>query len=524
MWRKRYASPTVRRNTLPQLFYKTMVSTLRRFSQPIMIFVTSLVIITFVWWTPSWYSKSGNSGPVTVMRGKPVSIETWQHEGRVMQIHARLGGAYAQLMDPGSMFGQISTQGVENSLLFEGEANALGVVATRTEIEQQLLTTRAFLGQDGKFDATRFEMIAQQVLMPEGFSKSQIEQFLVSEVRARKIAALLASTIPPTPAEIKSEFIRERLTTEASYVVFKAADFRAAQKVTEDEIKQHYETKKDLLKSPEMRKVRFAAFALPPTADGKPMEPAAKTEKLQKLANDAYDFALALQKPGANFDEAAKAAGATVGETAEFFARDAGPAELEGSKIAAASAFALTKEKPYSSHIALDKGTYVLAFKETKAPEQLPLEKVRKQLEEELIGEKSDAAMTAKAIEIRGKLAATGNSTKPFAEAAKSLGVTAVAFPAFSAMKPVPPGTEYAEIIQNTARKLAPGELSDVVPTEGAALIVHVDQRPAVDEKGMAEATANIAASIQSSRQMMAFEAWLADRREAAGLKPPKGL
>ena len=405
-----------------------------------------------------------------------------------------------------------------------GYALARFIFPGRDSFKLMILTTRAFRGQDGKFDATRFEMIAQQVLMPEGFSKSQIEQFLVSEVRARKIAALLASTIPPTPAEIKSEFIRERLTTEASYVVFKAADFRAAQKVTEDEIKQHYETKKDLLKSPEMRKVRFAAFALPPTADGKPMDAAAKTEQLQKLANDAYDFALALQKPGVNFDEAAKAAGATVGETAEFFARDAGPAELEGSALAASAAFALTKEKPYSSHLALDKGTYVLAFKETKAPEQLPLEKVRQQLEQELMGVKADEAMGKKAIEIRGKLAATGNSTKPFAEAAKSLGIQAVAFPAFSAMQRVPPGTEYADIIQNTARKLAPGEISDVVPTEGAALIVHVDQRPAVDEKDMAEATANIAASIQSSRQMMAFEAWLADRREAAGLKPPKGL
>ena len=61
-----------------------------------------------------------------------------------------------------------------------------------------------------------------------------------------------------------------------------------------------------------------------------------------------------------------------------------------------------------------------------------------------------------------------------------------------------------------------------MVPTAGAALIVHVDQRPAVDEKGMEEAKARIAEDIQSSRQMVAFQAWLADRREVAGLKPRK--
>jgi len=502
-----------------------MVNTLRKFGQPLMILITLMTVITFAWWTPSWYSKSGHSAPVTIIRGKPVSVETWQHEGRVMQIHARLGGAYAQLMDPGSMFERkITPEGVENSLLFGGEAAALGITATEQEIKQQLTMTRAFSGPDGKFDANRFEIFAQQVLMPEGFGKLDIEHFLADEVRVRKIAALLASTIPPTPSEIKDEFIRERLTTEASYVVLKSEDFRSTQKVTEEELRQRYEAKKDFLKSPEKRKVRFAAFTLPPTADGKPMEEAKKTEELQKLANAAYDFATALQKPDVNFEEAAKQAGATVGETTDFFPRDAGPKELEGSTAAAEAAFALTKEKPYSAHIALDKGTYVLALKEVKEPEQLPLDKVRKQLDDELIGEKADTAMTARARDIRGKLIEARKGAKSFAEAAQTLGLKAVAFPAFSMMQRVPPDTAYAEIVPGTARKLTPGEISEVIPTAGAALIVHVDQRPAVDERGMEEATANIAAGIQSSRQMMAFEAWLADRREAAGLKPAKGL
>ena len=499
-----------------------MVNTLRRFSQPLMVFFTVLVIVAFAGWGPNLYSKSGRTGPVTVIRGKPVAVEEWQREGRVMQVQARLGGAYAQLMDPSSMFGKISAVGVENSLLFPGEAAALGVSATQQEIEQQLATTPAFSGQDGKFDANRFDFVAQQILMPEGFGKLDVERFIADEVRVRKVAAMLASTIPATPSEIKAEYIRGRLTTEASYVVFQAADFRSAQKVTEDEIKKHYEARKDFLKSPEKRKVRFAAFTLAPTADGKPVEEAKKTEALQKLANDAYDFAMALQKPGVNFDEAAKAAGAKVGETAEFFPRDAGPAELEGSAVAAEAAFALTKENPHSKHIPLEKGTYVLAFKETKAPEQLPLDKVRKQLEDELIGEKADAAMMEKARDIRAKIAEARKNAKSFEEAAKTLGVKVVAFPSFSMMMRVPPGTPYADIIQPAAGKLAPGEVGQVIPTAGAALIVHVDQRPAVDEKGMEEATTQIAQNIHFQRQMVAFQAWLADRREAAGLKTPK--
>jgi peptidyl-prolyl cis-trans isomerase D len=510
--------------TLFLSLFKKMVNTLRRFGQPIMITVTVLVIITFAWWGPSRYDRTGKTRAVLELRGKPVSAEQWQRQGRLMQVHAQLGGEYASAMDPGARFGRISPAGVENSLLFDGEADALGVSVTQEELEQELGKLPAFMGPDGKLDASRYEAFVQRVLNPEGFNRSDIDSILRDEVKVRKIGALLASTMPPTPEEIRAAFLRERLTTEASYVAIAAAEFRAAQKVTEEELKARYEARKDFLKSPEMRKVRFAAFTLPPTPDGKPLEESKKVEALQALAEKAYDLATALQKPGVNFDEAAKQAGATVGETAQFFSQDAGPAELEGASAAATAAFALSAEKPYSPHLALQNGTYVLAFKETKPPEQLPLDGVRKQLEEELIAEKADTAMRAKAAEFRTQLIEARKGAKSFAEAAQRLGLKSEAFPAFSMMQPVPPTAPHAKLVQSAAGKLAPGEISEVIVAPGTALIIHVDQRPIVDEKGMEEARARIAEGIMSSREAMAFQAWLADRRETAGLKAPKEL
>jgi len=527
-----------------------MVNILRRFSQPLMIFFTVLIIVSFTLWSPS-YNKSGSSAPAAVIKGKAVTQETFQQEGRTLAIHARLGGPYSQLIDPaGAAEAQrefqrnlregrfvkpeqkITAEGVENSILFESEAAALGVTASQQEIEERLAQT--FSGQDGKFDAHQFDMVVKQLLNPEGFSESQIATFMASDVRAMKIASLLAATIPPTPAEIKSEFIRERLITEASYVALKAGDFRAAQKVTEDEIKKRYEERKDLLKSPEKRKVRIAAFVLPPAPEAKPGDDAKKTgeqkeaeekeknTKLQKLADSAYDFAAALQKGTAKFDEAAKEAGATLLDTAEFFSSEDMPKELEGSPAAVDAAFALTKEKPYSAHIVLAKGTYVLALKEVQPPDTLPLDKVRKQLEDEILDTKADAAMVEKANDLRTKLAEARKNAKSFAEAAEMLKVKAEPFPAYSQTQRVPPGTPHAGIVMSAAAKLAPGEISPVVPGAGTALIVHVDQRPAVDEKDMKGASEQIAQNITARRQMMAFHAWLADRREAAGILPRK--
>ena len=515
-----------------------------------MVVFTVLIIVAFAGWGPN-YNRSGRSAPAAIINGKPVTGEVFQKEAHVLAIHARLGGAYSKLIDPAAAAEaqremqrnmregrfvmpeqKVTSEGVENSLLFETEAAALGITASQQEIQDQLAQT--FSGQDGKFNAHQFDMVVKQLLNPEGFSESQIATFMSSDVRAMKIASLLAATIPPTPAEIKDEFIRERLVTEASYVAFKAEGFRAAQKVTEDEIKMRYEERKELLKSPEKRKVRFAAFVLPPEPEAKPGDDAKKTEeqkeaaekektaKLQKLADAAYDFSMALQKGAAKFDEGAKEAGATVGETAEFFSAEDAPKELEGSPVAVDAAFALTKEKPYSTHIVLTKGTYVLALKEVQQPEVLPFDKVRKELEEELIGIKADAAMTEKANDIRTKLAEARKGGKSFSEAADTLKVKAEPFPSYSQMQRIPQGTPFAGVVMSAAAKLAPGEISQVIPAGGAALIVHVDQRPAVDEKDMKDATAQIAQRITEQRQVTAFHAWLADRREAAGLLPRK--
>jgi peptidyl-prolyl cis-trans isomerase D len=501
-----------------------MVNILRRYKQPLMIIVTIFVVVTFAWWGPSRPDSTGRNNQVTVIRGKPVTLEMWQREARRMRVLSQMGGAYAVALDPRSRFGQMSRAGIENSLLFDEEADALGVVATEEEVKKQVEELPAFMGADGRFDPARFDMFVERVLNPEGFNKSQIEPFLSSEVRIRKVAQLLASTVPVTPVEVKQSFLRQRLTTEASYVVVKGDELRKEQKVTEEEIKKRYDVKKDFLKTTEQRKVRFAAFSLPPLpepkpGEAKPADESKRTEQLQQLANTAYDFASAIVQPGANFDELAKKAGATVGETAAFFGRDAGPAEIEGSVKAAEAAFELTKEKPYSRHISLLKGTYVLALKEIKPPEQLTLEQARKQIEEELLNEKTDTAMRAKAGELRGKLVEARKAGKSFADAAKSLGLTAEPFPAVSAMQPPPPGTPYSNVVPNAARKLAPGEISEVIIDKGAALIVHVDQRPVVDEKGMEEAKSQITAGLEGARMGIAFEAWLAERRAAAGLK-----
>ncbi len=195
------------------------------------------------------------------------------------------------------------------------------------------------------------------------------------------------------------------------------------------------------------------------------------------------------------------------------------PSELDGSDKVGTAAFALTKEKPYSPHISLQKGTYVLELMEIKAPEQRKFEDVRKELEDQIISAKADELARAKANEIKPKLDGLIKGGKSFADAAKELNLTVQQMPAFGGSQRSAPG-EFDSVIQPAVSKLAPGQISDVLvaPSNNAALIAHVDYRSSVDDKEIEEARPATLAQMQSRAHYMLFPNWLAERSRAAGI------
>jgi hypothetical protein len=266
--------------------------------------------------------------------------------------------------------------------------------------------------------------------------------------------------------------------------------------------------------------VRYASFLLPaPAADAKPLEGKERNTQLQKLADDAYSFAQELEETKGNFAELAKKHGATVGETKDFFSPTHVPNELEGSDKIGTAAFELTKEKPHSRHISLQKGTYVLELMEIKEPEQRKFEDVKNELEQQIVNAKADELARAKANEVRPKLEKLISEGKTFADAAKELGLTVQAHPAFGGGERPAPG-EFDAVITPAAGKLAPGQISEVLTaqTNNTALILHVDYRSEVPEKEIEEARDATAQRLQAGARYMLFQNWLAERSRAAGL------
>lgn len=498
-----------------------MVNVLRRWSQPIMVIITVLVIVSFTYWGPGMRGPGGGKQVVATIYGNEITVDDMKRQARRVGVFTALRGDYIQSIDlQGAYTGDASPAAVPKSFVLDYEADKLGLTASAEERIEVLNQIPIFQGRDGKFDPASFEQFKTRVLNPNGFSESDFEQiFLTGEVRARKLQEIVGSVVSAAPSDVRDRVIRTQQKTEVSYVAFRRDDFRKDVKVSEEDLKKRYEEQKEFLKTPEERKVRFAAFLLPANTDNKPLQGRERTAQLQKLADSAYAFTQELEESKGNFAELAKKHGATVSETKDFFAQNNVPNELEGSDQIGEAAFALTKEKARSPHINLQKGTYVLELIEIKEPQPRTFEDARKELEDQIISAKADELARAKANEVRPKLEESIKGGKNFADAAKELGLKVEAHPAFGGGQQPPP-SEFDTVIAPAANKLAPGQISEVLtsPANNTALIIHLDYRSAVEEKDIEAGKQLATRQLEGNMRYVLFSNWLAERGRVAGI------
>ncbi len=523
-----------------------MVNTLRRFSQPIMVVITVLVIISFANWGPSFTRSIGGGGTIFTLYGRDYSVESFNRQMRKVQVFKELGedhgmrggmmmGEYAQAV-PGAMYirptnDPINQRIVEYSFIFEHEADALGLTSTPEERLEQLKRTPKFLDMKGDLDPTLVKRFQERTLGPLGFTEADFDAiFLHGEVRARKLRTLVGSTFAASPEEVRERLIAEHLTTYPSYVAFKAEDFRKDVKATDEEILKYYNENADKrYMSLEKRRVRYAAFRIPEPADGKPLDPSKNNDLLQQTANNAFEFHKELEDTKGDFDALAKKYGAEVGETKTAFAQDAPPDEIEvDCEALGEAAFKLTPEQPYSEQITsaqgTKKGAYVLKLVETKKPEKRPFEDVKADAEAMVIGKKVDDLAKAKATEMQPKIEEAMKAGKTFAQAAESLGLKVVAHGPIGGMQR-PPREDFTSTVSAEAAKLAPGKISQAVSAGGAWLIVHVDYRPPVDEKVIADGRESVATMVEEGpgpqspgKRDVVYMDWFDERSVAAGV------
>ncbi|MDQ3623184.1 MAG: SurA N-terminal domain-containing protein [Verrucomicrobiota bacterium] len=503
-----------------------MINVFRRYQQGLMIVVTVLVIIAFAWLynDTRMFDRIG-ADTVGSIYGRPVTQAEYLRESRKFDIcydlrmgeflESMIAGSQAQTRDAAT------SAYVWNSLILRHEAEALGIQPTDDDVVEAIQKLPAF-HTNGAFDPNKYNAFVQRGLTPRGFTPEQLEELMRDQLRLEKIKDLLGATVAPVPSEIRSAYERGYQKTELSVIRWKLDDFNKEIKIAEEDLKKRFEEQKDQLKSPEKRKVKFVAFTLPEPEKDKPLAGKERVAAMQKLADRATEFSVAMAENGASFEEVAKKFDVPVQETPEFAMTDPPPA-LGNSEIATQAAFSLARETPNSDVVTTDSGYYVLQLAGLAEARPLAFEEARGRLTEELTQQRAFEALSAKAKEARAKVEAEMKAGKSVADAAQAAGVKAEPFPPFSMAEQPKRDQPDAQDIVRRSQEMKVGELSDFVPTGAGGLLLHVHARPPVDETLFEKEKPLIADSLDRMQREVAFQQWLKDRRTAAGVVSARG-
>jgi len=499
-----------------------MINIFRKYQQGLMIGITILVIISFVWfYNRTSMDKLANSqDTIAKIYGRGVSEVEVQRYARKLQLSADLGLFDLLQHLAGSTRERMYEDFVWNMMVLEHEADANQILPTDEAVAAEIKTLAPFQTQ-GQFDPEKYANFIQDKLSPKGFTEQQLEDVVRDELKLRKFKEIIGSTVAAAPSEVRVAFDTQYQTNELSLIRLDQASIAAGIQVSDEDVRKAYDQRKDSLKSEETRKVKFVTFALP--SSDKSLTGKERTEALQKLANRATEFTQAMLAKDANFDAVAAQFNLTVDQTGEF--SQAKPdAKLSGNPTVVAEAFRLTPNDPNSDAVQTQSGFYVLHLENVNPARLLTFEEVSATLKEALKNERAREALALKGNDIHNKIEAAMKAGKSFADAAKDAGVKVENFPTFSLadlsekLSDLLKKAESTPIIQKSM-ELSVGQLSELVPVQDGGVLVYVDKRTPVSDDKFEKEKDSLTQNFTRSKQTLAFREWLRMRRDAAKIE-----
>lgn len=361
-------------------------------------------------------------------------------------------------------------------------ADQMKIPATSpVELQEFIQTLRMFQGQDGRFDASRYDAFRSSLKPGSGISQAMIARVIAEDVRISKIEMYLGGPGYILPSGVQEVLMKGDTSWTLQTATIDYASFETGSKPTETQIAKFFtdnsfrytippRVSADYLSFPaeayapkvsvtdaEVRDYYFANPARFPNPAAKPAgakaDPAADFAAVQpkvraalvlekarreavKAASDlAYSLYEGKVAKGAGFDAFVQAHGLKVASLAPF-TLEAGPAELGGSREVANAAFELNASRFYSEGIPTADGAVILIWKETIPSHDPLLAEVREKVVADAVDNEKrksfiEFGQTLRAS-IQAKLKAGEAFDKAAAEAAGSVKVEVKSYPAFA--------------------------------------------------------------------------------------------
>ncbi len=496
-----------------------MVNLMRSNQRWLMIVVSVLVLISFLYYfgNNTRVERLGGDRAGTIY-GRNVTITEIQRAERQLRTAVDLG--LSHVAAPELVQQKSLNDALVDQYVMQHQAEAYGILPTDDAANEAAQNLPVFKGPNGSFDESVKDAFVANSLNPRGFTEGQVIDLVRRDLQFAKLRQIIDSTVVVTPAEVRTRYELENSRVETSVIHFKNADFLAGIDPSEDDIKKTFDAQRDQYEKPERRKVQYVRFGLDDAQ--KKLAGPERRDALQTLSNQAVAFLEKLNdaKGKQEFADVAKAANLPVKETVEFEQQDtAGLAEASINGFAA-SAYKLSAQNPDSdvplrSPLQATDSFYVLHLSGMTPSRPLTLDEARPKIVAALKDERAKAALSARAEEVRAKIAESMKAGKSFADAAKDAGQTVQDLPGFALSEPPPDNFE----VVRASTELATGELSKFLPSADGGELVFLRGRSGIDEAAFDKTKGALMSMLRRRKVQAVFEEWLRSSRQAADAK-----
>jgi len=499
-----------------------MLETIRKRQRTLLMLITIVVIVAFGWiYNPASMRRAeGPGGAIGKLNGRAITIGDIQKVERSIQLVFSLGmnDLLEELTTDGRTRDDQFLSFAWNLLLIRDEAKRLQVEPTAEQIRDAEKSLPRFQ-TNSQFDPRKYEQFVDTVLKPNGFSAADLDDVVADNLRLAGISQLVKGSSPLPEAMFRQQYDQMNQKVSLAIVRFKRADFEPSIQVSDDEIRKYYDQHKDILQSPEKRKVELVSFLL--NDDQKKLPEAQQVAAKKPLAEQADSFAQTVMQNPAAFDQAAQEKGLLVQQTGLFTQQQPDKAIAQEPALIRES-FNLTTENPMSDVIEGKEGFYVMKLTKIEARQPLSLEEARDNIVADIKAEKVRTAIEAKAKEVREKIDAEMHNGADFVQAAEKAGYKPET-PAPFALADPGSNTEIARIMAINSVDLAQRGTSKLLENQDGGLIIHMLNKEPIDEQKYQEYKKAEYAQQNNRYETIAVREWLKLEQQRAGRPPMFG-
>jgi peptidyl-prolyl cis-trans isomerase D len=496
-----------------------MLESIRKRQRTLLMLVTIVVIVAFGWiYNPaSMRHTEGPGGAIGKLNGRAITIGEIQKVERSIQLVIALGmnGLLEGLTTDGRTRDDQFLSYAWNLLLLRDEAKRLQIEPTAEQIRAAEKSLPRFQ-TNGQFDPVKYQQFVDTVLRPNGFSAADLDDVVADNLRLAGVSQLVKGSSPLPESMFRQQYNQMNQKVSLALLRFKRADFEPSVQVSDEEIRKYYDQHKDVLQSPEKRKIELVSFLL---SDEQAKLPEAEQVTAKKpLAGQADSFAQTVLQNPAAFDKAAQDKGLRVQQT-DFFTLQQPDQAMAQEPALVRESFNLTTENPISDVIEGKNGFYILKLTKIEPSQPLSLEEAKDKVAAAIKAEKVRTAIEAKAKEVREKIDAEMHNGADFVQAAEKAGYKPETPPPFALADPSG-NVEIASIMAVNSVDLGEDGTSKLLENQDGGLIIHMLKKEPIDEQKYEEFKKAEYAQQNNRYETIAVHEWLKAEQQRAG-RPP---